>query len=383
MNNAELTTINMFDPTRDYKRFKDKYDSAIQQVLNSGKFINGPQVKEIEEDLAKYVGVKHCIGVGNGTDAIQIALMALGIGNSDEVITVSHTWISTVEMISIIGAKPVFVDIEKDLFCMDVDKIEREITERTKAILVVSLYGQTPDYDRINDIACKYGLPVIEDGAQSFGAEYKGRKSCGLTTIGTTSFFPTKPLGCYGDGGACFTNDDELGLKMRAIKNHGGTRRFHHTYIGMNSRLDTLQAAVLKVKLWHFDETILNRNRVAHYYNTYLKVLEDGGLIKLPVKKQHNEHVWAQYSILMSSKEIRDKTVDMLKDKGVNVSIFYPKPVHTQKCFDYLNYEGELPNTNEVCNRIINLPCYGELTDRELEYIVKSLKIIAREMSKT
>ena len=377
----EERTVNMFDPTIDYNIHKKEYDNAISQVLNHGKFINGPEVKELEEKLSDYVGTKHCITVGNGTDALQIALMSLDIKNGDEVITVSHTWISTVEVISLIGAIPIFVDINKDNFCIDINQIESVITEKTKCILVVSLYGQTPDYNSINKIASKYKIPVIEDGAQSFGAKYKGKRSCGLTTIGTTSFFPTKPLGCYGDGGACFTNDNNLANKIRAIKSHGGIKRFNHKYIGMNSRLDTIQASILLVKLKYFEKSLEGRNKVTNYYDKKLKILENSGLIELPKVINDNNHVWAQYSILLNEKFDRDRIVELLKESGINVSIFYPKPTHHQECFKYLDYNINLPVTEKVCKTVINLPCYDNLSFFELNHIIFHFENIIRKMN--
>ena len=289
----------MYDPKREYRNNKKNIDTSIQQVLDHGLFINGPEVKELEKTLTDYVG-SNCICVSNGTDALKIALLALDIQENNEVITVAHTWISTAEVISILGAKPVFVDIEPETFNIDVEKIEDSITDKTKAIIVVSLYGQIPDMDTINQIADKYNLPVIEDGAQSFGATYKGRKSCSLTTIGTTSFFPSKPLGCYGDGGACFTNDKELEMKIRAIKNHGGLKRFHHKYIGLNTRLDTIQAAILNVKFKYFEETIKKRNDCANYYLTHLKKIESEGF-KLPTVKEYKR----QYCKLFKRKQCK------------------------------------------------------------------------------
>ena len=362
----------MYDPKREYRKNKENIDNAIQNVLNHGLFINGPEVKELEKSLTDYVG-SNCVCVSNGTDALNISLLALDVQENDEVITVAHSWISTVEVISIIGAKPVFVDIESETFNIDVEKIEDSITDKTKAIIVVSLYGQIPDMDTINKIAEKYNLPVIEDGAQSFGATYKGKKSCSLTTIGTTSFFPSKPLGCYGDGGACFTNDKELEMKIRAIKNHGGVKRFHHKYVGLNARLDTIQAAILNVKFKYFEETIQKRNECANYYLTKLKNIENNGF-KLPIIKDNCKSVWAQFSILAPTKKVRDNIVSYLKENNVNVAIFYPSPLHTQDCFKYLNYpRGCLPITEDVCDRIFNLPCYGELTIKEKDYIIKTI----------
>lgn len=367
--------IQMYDPKREYKEHKTEIDNAIQTVLDHGLFINGPEVKTLEKKLSEFVK-SNCITVSNGTDALKIALLALNVGIDDEVITVAHSWISTVEVISIINAKPVFVDIEPDTFNMDPNKLEEKITKKTKAIIVVSLYGQMPDFDKINEIANKYNIPVIEDGAQSFGAQHKSHKSCSVTTIGTTSFFPSKPFGCYGDGGACFTNDSKLEEKMRAIKSHGGLGgvRFKHKYIGLNGRLDTIQAAILNVKFEYFNETILKRNRCANYYTANLKFLEDKGF-KLPKVKENRLSVWAQYSIIATSKKERDNIVAKLKENNINAAIFYPAPLHLQECFSYLNYKkGDFPITEEICDKIFNLPCYGEFTEKEQDYIINVIK---------
>ena len=362
----------MYDPKREYTKNKEEIDLAIQNVLNHGLFINGPEVKELEKNLSEFVG-SNCICVSNGTDALQISLMALNIGLGDEVITVSHSWISTVETISILNAIPVFVDIEPNTFNLDPEKLEDKITNKTKAIIAVSLYGQMPDFDTINKIANKYNIPVIEDGAQSFGALYKGKKSCSVTTIGTTSFFPSKPLGCYGDGGACFTNNNDLGVKIRAITNHGGIRRFEHKYIGMNARLNTIQAAILNVKIKYFDLTIKKRNDCANYYTKNLQFLINKNF-KLPSINKECRSVWAQYSILANNKKNRDNIVKYLKDNNVNVAIFYPKPLHYQDCFKYLNYnKTDLPVTINICDRVFNLPCYGEFTKKEQDYIIQLL----------
>ena len=362
-------TIQMYDPKRDYKNHKEEIDKSLNNVLTHGIFINGPEVKELENKLCKYTGSKYCVSMSNGTDALKVALLALGIKPNDEVITVAHTWISTAEVISIINAVPVFVDIEDDTYNIDVNKIENKITDKTKAIIAVSLYGQIPDFDEINKLAEKYSLPVIEDGAQSFGGTYKGRKSCNLTTIGTTSFFPSKPLGCFGDGGACFTNDEDLATKLRAIKSHGGIQRFKHKYIGLNARMDTLQAAVVLTKLSYFEKTIEDRNACAFYYNDKLKNVKG---IKLPIVEEHNRSAWAQYSLTCDSKEKRDGIVQKLKENNVNAAIFYPAPLHTQECFAYLNYKlGDLPVTETVCDHIFNLPCYGEITRDEQDHIIK------------
>ena len=296
-------TIQMYDPKREYKVYKREIDNAIRCVLNHGLFVNGPEVKLLEPQLAEFVGVKHAITCSNGTDALKVSLLALGVNPGDEVITVAHTWISTAEVISLINAKPVFCDICPDTFNMDHTKLEALITDKTKAIMPVSLYGQTAHMNAINEIAEKHNIPVIEDGAQSFGATYKGKQSCNLSTIGTTSFFPSKPLGGYGDGGAMFTNDDELANKMRQIKNHGCAKRFHHKYIGMNARMDTIQAAIIGTKLKRYNQTMMKRKRCAARYINQLKKTP---LIKLPSIKEDRECVWAQFSILAESNNMRD-----------------------------------------------------------------------------
>jgi UDP-2-acetamido-2-deoxy-ribo-hexuluronate aminotransferase len=359
--------INMYDPTRDYKSHKDEYNNSINEVLNKGNFINGQQVKDIESKLCEYVDSTNCICVGNGTDALQIALMAVDIEHGDEVITVPYTWISTAEVITLLGAKPVFIDINKDTFCMDESLIEDAITKKTKAIMPVSLYGSMPNYDKINEIANKYGIPVIEDAAQSFGSTVNDKKSCNLTTIGCTSFFPTKPLGCYGDGGAIFTNDKELADKIRSIKNHGALKRFHHNYIGVNSRLDTIQAAVLNIKLKYFDTSLINRQHVAKTYCDKLCHLKD---IKLPKIQKNSTSAWAQFTITLPNNINRDEMVKQLKENGINVAIFYPMVLHQQECFKYLNCDdSSFPVSIYISEHVINLPCYGELTNDEIDTI--------------
>lgn len=360
----------MYDPKREYNENKDELNKSIQTVLNHGIFINGPEVKELENKLNEYIGSKHCICVSNGTDALKIALLALDIKPNDEVITVAHSWISTAEVISLINAIPVFIDIEMDTYNMDPCKLEQAINKKIKAIIVVSLYGQVGYIDMINKIASKYNIPVIEDGAQSFGATHNGMKSCNLSLIGTTSFFPSKPLGCYGDGGACFTNDDRLADKIRAIRSHGGLKRFHHDYIGMNARLDTIQASILLTKLKYFEKTLNNRNKCANYYTEKLK---NNTNIILPKVLENNISAWAQYSILAPNKEIRDKLVEYMISNGVNLAIFYPTPLHTQKCFENKSFSYDMTNTLNVCDRVFNLPCYGEITIDEMDYIVNLL----------
>ena len=365
--------IQMYDPTRDYKSNKEEFDKSLESVITSGLFIGGPEVKKLEEELVKFTSCANAITCGNGTDAIFIVLKALDIGEADEVITVAHTWISTSETIAMTGAKPIFVDISKDNFNIDIEKIEEKITSKTKAILFVSLYGLMPDVKKIQEIGKKHNIYVIEDGAQSFGAEYLGTKSCSCvyTDIATTSFFPSKPLGCWGDGGAMFTSNNEIAKKLRAIKAHGGLERFKHKYIGMNSRLDTIQAGILLTKLKYFPETLNQRNNCADYYSDNLDNITK---IKLPKYDRENyKHVWAQYSILSENKKTRDEIVEYLKSNKVNVSIFYPVGLHKQECFNYLGVE-QIEITDKVSDTIFNLPCYAEIEKEEQDYIIKVLK---------
>jgi UDP-2-acetamido-2-deoxy-ribo-hexuluronate aminotransferase len=375
MDNSDIVfPIQMFDPTRDFKKHESEYRSAMDQVLLKGNFIGGEQVIELEKQLAVYTGCENVITCANGTDAIFIALLGLGIGSGDEVITVAHTWISTAETIAMTGAMPVWVDIDPETFCIDPKLIEAKITSKTKAILPVSLYGLMPDYQAIKEIADKYNIPVIEDGAQSFGAEKNTYKSCSCkyTDVATTSFFPTKPLGCYGDGGAIFVKDKELAKKIRAIKSHGGLERFKHKYIGMNSRLDTLQASVLLVKMKYLDEVLDSRRKCAEYYTSKLIEFNLKDLI-LPKVKDNCIHVWAQYSILAKDKEQRDRIVEELKRHNINVAIFYPVPLSEQECFKNID-KSNLDFTTSVCDRVLNLPCYGEITLKEQDYIIDKIK---------
>ena len=364
--------IQMYDPTRDFNKHKTEYKNAIDNVLEKGNFIGGEQVTQLEAQLVSYTNAPYVITCANGTDAIFIALKALDIGPGDEVITVAHTWISTAETIAMCGANPVWVDIDPVTFCINCDLIESKITSKTKAILPVSLYGLIPDFETIQKIAKKYNLYVIEDGAQSFGAERDKWKSCSCayTDIATTSFFPTKPLGCYGDGGAIFVRDKVLAQKVRAIKSHGGLERFVHKYIGMNSRLDTIQASVLQIKMKYFDEVLQARKKCAQIYTNELNGLND---LVLPFVPFNCEHVWAQYSILAKNKTQRDMLVNNLKANKINVAIFYPVPLSAQECFSKID-SSNLDVTNNVCDRIFNLPLYGELTLKEQLHIINLIK---------
>lgn len=342
-------------------RIKAKIDQRIQDVLSHGRYVMGPELDELEERLKNYVGARHCIGASSGTDTLLIAMMALGIGPGDEVITVPFTWISTAEMIALIGATPVFVDIDETTWNMDVSKLESAITEKTKAIMPVGIFGQTADMIGINEIASRNGnLPVIEDAAQSFGATHHGKKSGGLSTIGSTSFFPSKPLGCYGDGGGLFTNDDELAERMRHIRVHGQTERHHHPILGINGRLDTLQAAILLEKLEIFDDEILRRQEVAQAYGDGIR----NSSIALPMVGPSNTSVFAQYTILSSN---RDVLAASLKKAGIPSVSYYAVPLHLQPVFADLGYKkGQFPITEDVASRGLSLPMNPYLSEEEV-----------------
>ena len=342
-------------------------EKGIVGVLSHGQYIMGPEVGELERKLAEFVGVRHCIGIASGTDALLIALMALGVGPGDEVITTPFTFIATAETIALLGAVPVFVDIDPHTCNIDPALVEPAITPRTRAILPVSLYGQCPDFDAINAIAARHGLPVIEDGAQSFGATYKGKRSCGLTTIGCTSFFPSKPLGCYGDGGACFTDDDDLALRMRQIRAHGQDRRYHHPIIGVNGRLDTLQAAILLAKLELFPEEVASRERIGARYTELLKEI-----VVTPVVESHNTSVYAQYTVQVNN---RDAVQAFCKEKGIPTAVHYPVPLHLQPAFAHLGFvQGRFPVAEAAAQRVMSLPMHQYLSDVEMERIVTALR---------
>lgn len=347
---------------------KEDLDRRIATVLAHGKFILGPEVTELEEKLAAYVGVRHCITCASGTDALQIALMALDIGLGDEVITTAFTYVATGEVILQVGATPVFVDVDLETYNIDTTKIEAAITPKTKAIMPVSLYGQCADYDAINEIAARHDLAVIEDAAQSFGATYKERKSCGLTTIGCTSFFPTKPLGCYGDGGACFTNDAELATAIDQIHRHGQARRYHHVRRGLNSRLDTLQAAILLAKFENFDEEMKKREAIGRRYTELLQNVHG---IKTPVIREENTCVYAQYTILT---ENRDALQTALREDGIPTVVHYPIPLNKQPIFVDLSHTNTIPNAEYVAERVISLPMSAWLKKMDMDRIITAIE---------
>lgn len=346
-------------------RIKDQIDQNIQRVLAHGKYILGPEIAELEEKLAAYCGAKHCISVANGTDALQIAQMALGVGPGDEVIVPGFSYIATAETPAVLGAKPVYVDIDPKTYNLDPEKLEAAITLRTKAIIPVSLYGQCADFDAINAIAEKHGIPVIEDGAQSFGANYKGKKSCNLTTIGCTSFFPSKPLGCYGDGGAIFTNDDELAIILRQIARHGQDRRYHHIRVGVNSRLDTVQAAILLPKLGLLEEEIQLRNQVAENYS---RLLIDAGIDTAPFVEAHNVSAWAQYTIRVNNREAVQKK---LNEAGVPTAVHYPIPLNKQPAV--ADPAADLPAGDEAARVVMSLPMHPYMSEGDQTRVVEAL----------
>lgn len=362
-----MASIPFIDLGSQQARIRPELERRIRAVLDHGQYIMGPEVRELEERLAAYVGVKHCVAASSGTDTLLIALMALGIGPGDEVITSPFTFIATGEMIVLTGARPVFVDIDPRTYNIDPAGIEAAITPNTKAIMPVSLYGQCADFDAINAIAARHGLPVIEDGAQSFGATYKGRFSCGLSTIGSTSFFPSKPLGGYGDGGALFTNDDGLAKLMGEIRVHGQDRRYHHPRLGINGRLDTLQAAVLLAKLGIFAEEVAARERIGARYDALLR-----DAVLTPFLEPHNTSVYAQYTVQVDN---REQVQDKLQGKGIPTAVHYPVPLHVQPVFAALGYSaGDFPLAEAAARRVLSLPMHPYLDETEQNQVVSVLK---------
>lgn len=358
--------IPFIDLAAQQARIKDEIDAGIQRVLAHGKYILGPEVTELEEKLADYTGAKYCISCANGTDALQIAQMALGIGPGDEVITPGFTYIATAETVALLGARPVYVDIDPRTYNLDPAKLEAAITPRTKAIIPVSLYGQCADFDAINAVAEKYGIPVIEDAAQSFGATYKGRKSCNLSTIATTSFFPSKPLGCYGDGGAIFTNDEELATVIRQIARHGQDRRYHHIRVGVNSRLDTLQAAILLPKLSILDDELIKKQKVAERYS---KCLLDTKIKATPYIETHSMSAWAQYTIRVDS---RNKIQAALQEAGIPTAVHYPVPLNKQPAVS--DTVASLPIGNRISNEVLSLPIHPYMNIEDQNKVLEYFK---------
>jgi dTDP-4-amino-4,6-dideoxygalactose transaminase len=365
----------MVDLKAQYRKIKPEIDKAIQEVIDSTAFIQGPQVKTFQQNLETYLSVKHVIPCANGTDALQIAMMALGLKPGDEVITASFTYVATAEVIALLGLKPVLVDVDPETFTIDPVAVEKAITDKTKAIVPVHLFGQCCKMEQLEAIAKKYGIHLIEDTAQAIGADYiyanGNRKKAGtIGTIGATSFFPSKNLGCYGDGGALFTNDDELAQKIRMIANHGQRVRYYHDEVGVNSRLDTLQAAILTVKLRELDSYAASRQRLADVYDQAFSGIQG---LTVPVRAPWSSHVFHQYTLLTDGSK-RDQMKEFLESKAVPAMIYYPVPLHMQKAYLDSRYrEGDFPVTEDLCRRVISLPMHTEMQDDQLAHIIQTV----------
>ena len=355
--------INFIDLQGQYRKYKNEIDEQIAQTLDASAYIGGQKVALLEENLARFSGAKHAIACSNGSSAIFVSLLALGIGRGDEVITSPFTFFATAEMIALTGAKPVFVDIDEKTYNIDPSLIQAAITPKTKAIMPVSLFGQIADMKRINQIAAKHGLTVIEDAAQSFGAKQDGARSCSLSKLATTSFFPAKPLGCYGDGGAIFTSDDELAQKIKILLNHGSKERYFHSAIGINGRLDAIQAGVLNVKLKYFEGEIARRQEVAARYDQNLKN------VVTPFVESGNTSVWAQYCIRVKD---RARMLEICAQKGVPTGVYYPLPLHLQEVFKDLGYKkGDFAVSERVSEDIMALPMSAFLSEQEQDYVIE------------
>ena len=365
----------MVDLQGQYKRFKAEIDSETQKVLDSSSYINGPAVREFATDLEKYLGVKHVIPCGNGTDALQVAMMGLGLKPGDEVITTTFTFIATAEVIALLGLTPVLVDVLEDTMNIDPEAIRNAITPKTKAIVPVHLFGQCANMDEIMAIAEEHNLFVIEDNAQAIGANYtfkdgSTKKAGTIGHIGCTSFFPSKNLGAYGDGGAIFTNDDDLANQMRVVVNHGMKVRYYHDYVGVNSRLDSIQAAVLKVKLPHLDDFAKARNYAANYYNS---AFADCEKITAPMTADFTDHVFHQYTLVLNNVD-RDALQKHLTEKGIANAVYYPVPLHQQKAYQDPRYkDGDFPIAEKLAANVMSLPIHTELKDEQLKYITDAV----------
>ena len=367
--------IQMVDLKSQYVKIKPQVDQAINDVLSSTQFINGEHVKSFQNELAAYLGVKHVITCANGTDALQISMMALGLNPGDEIITPSFTYIATTEVIGLLGLKPVFVDCDPENFNISIAEVEKAITKKTKAIVPVHLFGQSSDMKSIMNLAKKYNLFVIEDNAQAIGSDYLGfeqpQKTGTIGNIGCTSFFPSKNLGCFGDGGAMMTNDDELAKKLRMIANHGQSKRYYHDIVGCNSRLDNIQAAVLRIKLKELDQYILNRQRAANYYDQNLKDLDQ---LTLPYRNLDSNHVYHQYTLKLDESILRDELIQYLADKNIPAMVYYPVPAHRQKMFSKIpNSYGNMKVTNWLSSRVFSLPMHTELSSLQQDYIIENI----------
>ncbi|MCH1430149.1 MAG: DegT/DnrJ/EryC1/StrS family aminotransferase [Chlamydiales bacterium] len=360
--------MEFIDVKRQYESMKSEMDEAIHKVIDKGRFIMGEEVQELEQELASYVGVKHCIASANGTDSLQMSLMALGVGKGDEVITTPFSFISTADVISLLGATPVFADIDPQTYNIDPSKIEEKISSKTKAIIAVGIFGHMPDVEGLKDISEKHGIEVIEDAAQCFGATANDLKSCSQFAFSSTSFFPAKPLSCYGDGGAVFTDSDSYASKLRAIRVHGGARHDYKIQ-GINSRLDTLQAAVVQVKLKHYNRELKLRREVAAFYNEQLK-----DTVVTPFVQNGYQHVYAQYTIRVPS-DMRQQIMESMKSKGVPTGIYYPRIMPAQEMYQHLDYTpGDFPVAEKAASEVLSLPMHPYLTQDEQLNVVNSLK---------
>lgn len=366
-----MKKIQMVDLISQYEKIKPEVDRAIAEVLATAQFINGPEVRSFQSELETYLGVKHVIPCANGTDALQIALMALGLQPGDEVITPSFTYIATTEVMALLGVKPVFVEVEQDTFCIDPAAIEAAITPKTKAIVPVHLYGQAANMDEIMRIAEKHGLFVVEDNAQAIGCKMSdGRMTGAIGHIGCTSFFPSKNLGCYGDGGAICTNDDDLAEKMRMIANHGQSKRYYHDIVGCNSRLDSIQAAVLRIKLRSLNDYIDARRKVADSYDNFLAGISG---VRAPQRNDFSRHVFHQYTMILEDYN-RDDLHAFLAERDIPSMIYYPVPAHRQKMFAHFGSgDLDMPKTDWLTERVISLPIHTEFEDDQMEHILTSL----------
>lgn len=366
----------MVDLHGQYLKIKDHVDSAIQRVIDSAAFIRGEDVGKFQDELCSYLDVKHCIACGNGTDALQVAMMALDLKPGDEVITTPFTFIATVEVIRLLGLKPVFVDVRPDTFNLDSDQLERAITNRTRAIVPVHLFGQCADMEPIMDKARSYGLYVIEDTAQALGTDFlhsdgSRQKAGTMGHMGCTSFFPSKNLGAFGDGGALFTNDDSFGRRLASLVNHGMQVRYHYDHVGVNSRLDTLQAAILRIKLKYLDDYHAKRQEAALWYDSKLEGLKG---LHIPVRAPFTTHIFHQYTLLLPT-DIRDKLKHYLNEKGIPSQVYYPLPLHLQKAYGDLGYgEGDFPVAEDLCRRVLSLPMHTELDQEQLDYITEQVQ---------
>jgi UDP-2-acetamido-2-deoxy-ribo-hexuluronate aminotransferase len=370
-----MRKIQMVDLQKQYQEIKGEVDKSIQEVIDNCTFINGPTVKQFQANLEKYLNVKHVIPCGNGTDSLQVALMALDLQPGDEVITTTFTFIATAEVIALLKLTPVLVDVYPDTFNIDIEAVERAITPKTKAIIPVHLFGQCVDMEKLMNLAKKHNLFVVEDTCQAIGATYTFsngdvKKAGTIGTIGCTSFFPSKNLGCYGDGGAAFTNDDELAKKMRGIVNHGMFIRYHHDIIGVNSRLDSIQAAILDIKLKHLDAYAERRNKAAAFYN---KTFANHPNISTPVIDKQTNHVFHQYTLVLKNVD-REKVVAYMQEKEIPIMIYYPVPMHLQKAYQDPRYKtGDFPVSEFLSHNVISLPMHTELDQEQLDYITSNL----------